>query len=94
MVTAARNAAGAPYLVSSRRVRGSMSRYQPETDSEPHFQSYTVPFRDEWVVLDALNHIKDHLDATLSYRWSCHMAICGSCAFHTRAKDASSLRSR
>ena len=31
------------------------------------------------MVLDALNHIKDHLDATLSYRWSCHMAVCGSC---------------
>ena len=31
------------------------------------------------MVLDALNHIKDNLDATLSYRWSCHMAVCGSC---------------
>jgi len=54
-------------------------RYRPEVDGEPHFQSYTVPYREDWVVLDALNHIKDHLDATLSYRWSCHMAICGSC---------------
>jgi fumarate reductase iron-sulfur subunit len=31
------------------------------------------------VVLDGLNHIKDHLDGTLSYRWSCRMGICGSC---------------
>lgn len=54
-------------------------RYRPELDSAPHFQSYSVPFRNDWVVLDALNHIKDHVDATLSYRWSCHMAICGSC---------------
>ena len=54
-------------------------RYRPESDSEPHFQRYSVPFHDDWVVLDALNYIKDHLDATLSYRWSCHMAICGSC---------------
>jgi fumarate reductase iron-sulfur subunit len=54
-------------------------RYNPETDSEPRFQSYTVPYRDEWVVLDALTHIKDQLDATLSFRWSCHMAVCGSC---------------
>jgi fumarate reductase iron-sulfur subunit len=38
-----------------------------------------VPYQDDWVVLDALNHIKDNLDRTLSYRWSCHMAICGSC---------------
>jgi len=54
-------------------------RYRPETDSEPHFQTYEVPCEDDWVVLDALNHIKDHLDASLSYRWSCHMAVCGSC---------------
>jgi fumarate reductase iron-sulfur subunit len=54
-------------------------RYHPETDSKPHFQSYTVPYREDWVVLDALNHIKDHLDGTLTYRWSCHMAVCGSC---------------
>ena len=25
-------------------------RYHPETDSEPHFQRYTVPYKDEWVV--------------------------------------------
>jgi fumarate reductase iron-sulfur subunit len=30
-------------------------------------------------VLDGLNHIKDRLDGTLSYRWSCRMGICGSC---------------
>lgn len=54
-------------------------RYNPETDHEPRFQRYTVPYRDDWVVLDALTHIKDRLDATLSFRWSCHMAVCGSC---------------
>src|SRR5208282_6033256 len=54
-------------------------RYNPEKDSAPHFQSYTVPYRDDWVALDALTHIKDQLDATLSFRWSCHMAVCGSC---------------
>jgi fumarate reductase iron-sulfur subunit len=30
-------------------------------------------------VLDGLNYIKDRLDGTLSYRWSCRMGICGSC---------------
>jgi len=30
-------------------------------------------------VLDGLNYIKDQLDGTLSYRWSCRMGICGSC---------------
>ena len=30
-------------------------------------------------MLDGLNHVKDRLDGTLSYRWSCRMGICGSC---------------
>jgi fumarate reductase iron-sulfur subunit len=54
-------------------------RYLPDQDARPRFQTYTVPFREDWVVLDALNHIKDHIDGTLSYRWSCRMGVCGSC---------------
>jgi fumarate reductase iron-sulfur subunit len=56
-----------------------VARYRPESDTEPTFQDYEVPCPREWVVLDGLNHIKDRLDGTLSYRWSCRMGICGSC---------------
>jgi len=54
-------------------------RYDPERDTEPYPQRYEVPCRPEWAILDALNYIKEHLDSTLSYRWSCHMMVCGSC---------------
>jgi fumarate reductase iron-sulfur subunit len=54
-------------------------RFNPETDSEPHLQSYTVPFTDDMTVLQGLQFIKDHLDGSLTFRWSCRMAICGSC---------------
>lgn len=54
-------------------------RYRPEEESEPTFQTYDVPFRKDWVVLDALNYVKDRLDGSLSYRWSCRMGVCGSC---------------
>jgi succinate dehydrogenase iron-sulfur subunit len=56
-----------------------IARYSPERDTEPSFQSFEVPVYKEWVVLDALNHIKDKVDGTLTYRWSCRMGICGSC---------------
>ncbi len=56
-----------------------VTRYRPERDCEPTFQNYEVPFRKDWVVLDALNYIKDKLDGSLSYRWSCRMGVCGSC---------------
>lgn len=65
--------------MSERIVELEVLRFNPETDAEPYFQRYSVPCMNEWVVLDALNHVKEAIDPTLSYRWSCHMAVCGSC---------------
>src|ERR1051326_7179777 len=45
----------------------------------PRFQSFQVPFSDDTSVLQGLQYIKDHLDGSLTFRWSCRMAICGSC---------------
>jgi fumarate reductase iron-sulfur subunit len=57
-----------------------VSRYQPEeNDAGPSIRKYEVPYGKDWVILDGLNYIKDRLDGTLSYRWSCRMGICGSC---------------
>jgi fumarate reductase iron-sulfur subunit len=63
----------------AQRITLRVARYRPEADTEASFEDYEVPCRKEWVVLDGLNHIKDQLDGTLSYRWSCRMGICGSC---------------
>ena len=54
-------------------------RYDPETDATPHFRTYYIPFTDDMSVLQGLQHIKDRLDGSLTFRWSCRMAICGSC---------------
>ena len=61
------------------RITVEVARYRPEKEAEPSFQAYEVPCRKDWVILDGLNHIKDHIDGTLSYRWSCRMGVCGSC---------------
>ncbi|WP_433685266.1 succinate dehydrogenase/fumarate reductase iron-sulfur subunit [Nocardia sp. CA-119907] len=61
------------------RITLQVARYRPDRDDEPAFQPYEVPLRKEWTVLDGLNYIKDYLDGTVSYRWSCRMGICGSC---------------
>ena len=56
-----------------------VTRFSPEQDKEPSVQSFDVPLRKEWVVLDALNYVKDKVDGSLSFRWSCRMGVCGSC---------------
>jgi fumarate reductase iron-sulfur subunit len=56
-----------------------VARYRPEQEAEPTMQEYVVPLRKELSVLDGLNYVKDHIDGSLSFRWSCRMGICGSC---------------
>jgi fumarate reductase iron-sulfur subunit len=63
----------------SDRIVLQVTRYRPEQELEPTTQEYEIPLHEEWAVLDGLNHIKNRLDGTLSYRWSCRMGICGSC---------------
>ena len=62
-----------------RDVTLEILRYDPDRDDAPHFETYQVPAQEEWVILDAINYVKDHVDPSLTYRWSCHMAVCGSC---------------
>ena len=68
--------------MDERKIKLTVTRYRPENESEPVTQSYYVPYHDDWVVLDALQWIKDYEDGTLSFRWSCHMGVCGSCGMN------------
>jgi fumarate reductase iron-sulfur subunit len=61
------------------KITMQVTRYRPEEESSATAQEYEVPCSRDWVVLDGLNYIKDRLDGSLSYRWSCRMGVCGSC---------------
>ncbi len=64
---------------STKTMKLEVFRFLPDEGEPPSFQVYEVPYRNDWVFLDALNYIKDAIDGTLSYRWSCRMGVCGSC---------------
>ena len=66
--------------VDFKEVTFSVLRYNPETGSKPKMQTYKVPYTKGLTVLDGLLWIKENLDATLSWRSSCRMGVCGSCA--------------
>ena len=68
-------------------------RYRPEQESEPIWQSFTVPYSDDMSVLQGLQQIKDDQDGSLSFRWSCRMAICGSCGMMIDGKPRLSCQS-
>jgi fumarate reductase iron-sulfur subunit len=65
--------------VPSKTIELRVLRYRPASDHEPVFETYRVPYTDDMSVLQVLQSVKDTQDGSLSFRWSCRMAICGSC---------------
>ena len=62
-------------------------RFNPDTDTRPHFEDYTVDADPSERVLDALNQIKWHQDGTLTYRRSCAHGVCGSDAMRINGRN-------
>jgi succinate dehydrogenase / fumarate reductase iron-sulfur subunit len=55
-----------------------LRRFNPETDAEPHWETYQVPAEPNDRLLDLLHYVKWNLDGTLTFRRSCAHGICGS----------------
>lgn len=60
-------------------VRIRVKRFLPGRSPESFYQEYEVRFHPKMFVLDALNYVRDELDGSLTFRWSCRMGVCGSC---------------
>ena len=59
-------------------VKLKLLRYNPETDTEAHFEEYTVDAEPMDRLLDCLHKVKWTLDSSLALRRSCAHGICGS----------------
>ncbi|MDH7564262.1 MAG: succinate dehydrogenase iron-sulfur subunit [Candidatus Bathyarchaeota archaeon] len=70
---------------TEKTVELTVSRFDPETGKN-YISSYKVPVRKGTTLLEALLYIKDNLDGTLTFRHSCRMGICGSCAVNVNGK--------
>jgi fumarate reductase iron-sulfur subunit len=64
-----------------------VQRSSPESGLAPYFETFEIPYRTDWMVLDALNYIKDQIDGSLTFRWSCQMGICGSCGMMINGRE-------
>jgi succinate dehydrogenase / fumarate reductase iron-sulfur subunit len=62
-----------------KEVTFRIARYIPD-DGKVFTKEYRIPVRKGMTVLEGLIYIKEHLDSSLSWRSSCRMAVCGSCA--------------
>lgn len=58
-------------------------RWSPDDDKNPQVDEFTIDLDDCGpMVLDALIHIKDDYDQSVTFRRSCREGICGSCAMN------------
>ena len=48
--------------------------------SKDRYETFTVPYQDGMVVLNAIHYIQSHFDSSLSARWNCKAGRCGSCS--------------
>lgn len=67
-------------------------RFEPLQDEYPHFQLYRYDPRPHDTVLEALKEIRDHQDPSLSFRYSCREAVCGSCGMVINGRIALACR--
>ncbi len=61
-------------------------RFDPRQDEHPYFQDYSYETEETKSVLEALMEIRNVQDCSLSFRYSCREAICGSCAMVVNGK--------
>ncbi len=62
-------------------------RYDRARETEPRYQRYTLQLEPHVPVLTALLKVRDELDPSLTLRYSCRSAICGSCAMQINSKS-------
>ncbi|MCW2526515.1 MAG: sdhB [Pseudonocardiales bacterium] len=74
--TAAQGRADANAIKRTLTVK--IRRFNPETDTEPHWQSFTVEAYPGDRVLNVLHNIKWYSDGSLTFRRSCAHGVCGS----------------
>ena len=64
-----------------------IARFDPEADSEPHWEDYKVTMYGTDRILDALHKIKWEIDGSLSFRRSCAHGVCGSDAMRINGRN-------
>jgi succinate dehydrogenase / fumarate reductase, iron-sulfur subunit len=63
-------------------------RWDPENGENPRWDTYEVDTEQCGpMVLDALIHIKNDIDPTLTFRRSCREGVCGSCAMNIGGRN-------
>ncbi len=71
-----------------KEIQVKVFRFDPDTDKEPYFREYTVPFQKGMSAMNALDYIYQNLDGTIAYydHAGCSLGICARCTGRINGK--------
>ena len=78
----------------SEQLNVRVFRFDPESDVSPKFDSFQVPVFENMAILDVVLHIQNYLDRSLSFRFSCRIGMCGSCAMYVNGRARLACRTQ
>lgn len=73
-------------MASPKTVTAKIFRYDPSTDQEPRYETYTTPYEKDMRVLDVLERISENQHVSMAYRWFCGIKKCGACGLVVNGK--------
>jgi len=69
------------------QIKLKVFRFQPEKDTQHHYDSWDLEVDPTDRVLDLLEKVRDYHDGTLGYRRSCAHGVCGSDAMRINGRN-------
>ncbi len=74
------------------RITLTITRFNPDTDHQPHTARYRLDIGRGATVLDTLLRVRNEQEGSLALRYSCRSAICGSCAMEINGTEKLACR--
>jgi len=72
--------------MAEKAINVKVFRYNPETDAQPHYETYVVPYEKGISAFNVLKYINSNYDGGLAYYISCRIGVCMGCMIRINGK--------
>jgi succinate dehydrogenase/fumarate reductase-like Fe-S protein len=73
--------------MNSTNIETKIFRFNPLQDTQPYFDTYTVPYREGMTITSLLRYVYEELDPTLAFRYyRCGRGFCSHCRVKVNGK--------
>jgi succinate dehydrogenase / fumarate reductase iron-sulfur subunit len=80
--------------MNTQRRTFRIARFDPESEDAPRERTYELDVLPGATVLESLLRIQAEMDGSLSFRYACRGAVCGSCAMSINGRVALACRTQ